>query len=49
MAGLNMIATRDIATGEELTLDYALFLDKEMEPFQCQCGSAQCRGIIKGI
>jgi len=49
MAGLNMIATREIATGEELTLDYGLFLDKEMEPFQCQCGSAQCRGIIKGI
>ncbi len=48
MEGLNMIATRDIATGEELTLDYAHFLDKEMEPFQCQCGSAQCRGIIKG-
>jgi len=49
MAGLNMVATRDIMTGEELTLDYACFLDKEMEPFQCHCGSHKCRGAIKGV
>jgi D-alanine-D-alanine ligase len=48
MSGLNMIATRDIQLGEELTLDYANFLDKEMEPFQCNCGAVNCRGIIQG-
>jgi len=47
--GLNVLATRAIKTGEELTLDYAQFLDENMEPFQCQCGSAGCRGLIEGI
>lgn len=47
MSGLNMIATRDIQPGEELTLDYANFLDKEMEPFECRCGAVNCRGLIK--
>jgi D-alanine-D-alanine ligase len=48
MRGLNMVATRDIQLNEELTLDYAKLLDKEMEPFQCNCGAVNCRGIIKG-
>jgi D-alanine-D-alanine ligase len=48
MSGLNMIATRDIQPSEELTLDYANFLDKEMEPFKCNCGAVNCRGVIKG-
>ncbi len=47
--GLNVLATRDIKTGEELTLDYTQFLDENMEPFQCQCGSHNCRGLIIGI
>lgn len=46
--GLNVIATRPIAEGEELTLDYADFLDEHMEPFQCQCGAAGCRGLVMG-
>ncbi len=46
--GLNVIATRDIELGDELTLDYALFLDDSMEPFACQCGSANCREMIFG-
>ena len=48
MRGLDMVATRDIQQNEELTLDYAKLLDKEMEPFQCNCGAVNCRGIIKG-
>jgi D-alanine-D-alanine ligase len=36
--GLNVVTTRNIKKGEELTLDYASFLDEHMEPFQCQCG-----------
>lgn len=46
--GLNVKATRDIANYEELTLDYATFLDETMEPFECLCGSIQCRGRVTG-
>jgi D-alanine-D-alanine ligase len=48
MEGLNMVAVREIQPDEELTLDYAYFLDKTMEPFQCNCGAKNCRGVIKG-
>jgi D-alanine-D-alanine ligase len=41
-----VIATRDIGAGEELTVDYALFIDESMEPFACQCGSDNCRELI---
>jgi len=44
--GLNVVATRDIAEGEELTVDYASFIDESMEPFACQCGSENCREVI---
>jgi D-alanine-D-alanine ligase len=47
--GLNVIATRNISKGEELTLDYASFLDQNMEPFTCRCGTPNCRGLITGI
>ena len=47
--GLNVTAIRPIHKGEELTLDYASFLDEHMEPFQCQCGTANCRKWITGI
>ena len=46
--GLNVIALRDIGSGEELTLDYAMFLDESMEPFACQCGSPNCREMVFG-
>ena len=47
--GLNVLALKNISAGEELTLDYAHFLDENMEPFQCQCGAKECRGLIQGI
>jgi D-alanine-D-alanine ligase len=47
--GLNVVASRSISKGEELTLDYATFLDENMEPFLCQCGSSKCREYISGI
>ena len=47
--GLNVLALRNIRKDEELTLDYAKFLDENMEPFQCKCGAKQCRGLIMGI
>lgn len=46
--GLNVYALRDIKKGEELTLNYALFLDEHMEPFHCTCGSENCKGYITG-
>jgi D-alanine-D-alanine ligase len=46
--GLNVLALSDISKGQELTLDYADFLDDEMEPFDCQCGANNCRGKISG-
>lgn len=46
--GLNVYTIRDIKKGEELTLDYASFLDDTMEPFECHCKSKNCRGLIKG-
>jgi D-alanine-D-alanine ligase len=47
--GLNMLAIKNINQGDELTLDYAQFLDENMEPFQCNCKSEKCRGLIMGI
>jgi D-alanine-D-alanine ligase len=47
-AGLNVYTNRAIAAGEELTLDYSLFLDETMESFDCSCGAANCRGKIRG-
>lgn len=47
-AGLNVIANRLIKAGEELTLDYADFLDEYAEPFDCQCESENCRKQIQG-
>ena len=47
--GLNVVATRNIARGEELTLNYASFLDVNMEPFDCRCGSPNCCGQVTGI
>lgn len=47
--GLNVIALRDIDRGEELTLDYATFMNPEMEPFICRCGTTACRGQIRGL
>jgi len=47
--GLNVVALGDIYAGEELTLDYSQFLDENMEPFECRCGSSDCRGMINGV
>lgn len=46
--GLNVVATRIIKKDEELTLDYAEFLDSEAETFECTCGAKNCRGVVRG-
>jgi hypothetical protein len=47
---VTLSARRDIAVGEELTGDYALWeLEPEYVcPFDCQCGSSYCRRRITG-
>jgi D-alanine-D-alanine ligase-like ATP-grasp enzyme len=47
--GLNVIALSTIEKGEELTLNYASFLDDTMEPFTCLCGAPNCSGYITGL
>jgi uncharacterized protein len=42
-----LVAMRDIASGEELTTDYALFDDSD-EVMRCHCGTGSCRGTISG-
>ncbi len=46
--GLDLVAVRDVACGEELTVDYASFLNDASEPFECACGARLCRGVITG-
>jgi hypothetical protein len=46
-----VVARRDIAAGEELTLDYALHTanpERELDG-PCNCGSPLCRGTVRGI
>jgi D-alanine-D-alanine ligase-like ATP-grasp enzyme len=47
--GLDVLAARDIAAGEELTLDYAELLDERGADFTCRCGAPRCRGVVKGM
>ena len=47
---VTLVARRDIAAGEELTVDYALHTadpDWELDG-PCNCGSALCRGTVRG-
>lgn len=46
--GLDVVASRSIAADEELTLDYASFMNEAAEPFECRCGAGSCRGTIVG-
>ena len=48
LEGLDLVARRAIPSGEELTVDYATFCGPAMQPFDCHCASADCRGTIRG-
>ncbi len=48
LEGLDMVARRDIAAGEELCLDYATFCGPGMKPFECLCTSPLCRITVRG-
>jgi len=41
-------ARRDIAAGEELTLDYAFDPVAPEWRMECHCGSTLCRGVVTG-
>ena len=45
-----LVARRDIAAGEEATVDYALFTTQSnwMLDTRCHCGSPHCRRIVTG-
>lgn len=44
-----LVSMRDIPPGEELTIDYALFLcGGSGVVFECRCKSAACRGKVTG-
>ena len=42
-----LAAMRDIAAGEEITLDYCL-IDSATAPMDCRCGAPNCRTVITG-
>jgi uncharacterized protein len=43
-----IIATRDIAAGEELTYDYNLYDGDDDDEAVCHCGAKDCRGSMYG-
>lgn len=40
-------ALKDIKKGEEITIDYDKIAHLE-KPFECHCGSKNCRGFVRG-
>lgn len=48
LEGLNVVARRDMKTGEEITLEYATLYDERMASFACTCDAPACRGTICG-
>jgi D-alanine-D-alanine ligase len=47
LRGLDVVARRDLAPGEEVTLDYATFCTEPMQEFNCECGAPSCRGVVR--
>jgi D-alanine-D-alanine ligase-like ATP-grasp enzyme len=45
--GLDLVALRDIAAGEEMTVHFAALSGEEMEGFDCMCGAPQCQGAFE--
>jgi len=48
MANLSLIAVKDIAVGQLLTIDYDHTEKVLFKAFDCNCGSASCRGRVQG-
>ena len=43
-----LVALRDIGEDEELTVDYATFIDDPSFTLFCHCGTYRCRQVIEG-
>ncbi len=48
LENMDLVARRFIASGEQITIDYATFCHATMEEFECACGAPECRHIITG-
>ena len=44
---ITFVAIRDVRTGEELTIDYAM-IDDDNYTMKCYCGARNCRKIVTG-
>jgi SET domain-containing protein len=43
------VTSRDVRKGEELTVDYALFVSEDyVSKWTCRCGAKECRGKVTG-
>jgi D-alanine-D-alanine ligase len=47
LEGLDLVARRDIPTGEEIRVDYATYANNLLAPFDCTCGATDCRGRVR--
>jgi hypothetical protein len=45
---VTIVAARDIAAGEQVTIDYATTEEDPGWSLECRCGSAACRGVVRG-
>jgi SET domain-containing protein len=45
---IGLYAMRDIASGEQVTFDYAMSDSTDYDEFTCQCGAPNCRGRFSG-
>lgn len=43
-----VMTLRGITSGEELTFDYAMSDASNYDEFECACGAASCRGMVRG-
>ena len=45
---ITLVALRDIEVGEEVCFDYAMTDCTPYDEFECRCGTAACRGTVRG-
>lgn len=45
---VTVVAKRNIKTGEEITIDYAMFTTSNYYNFDCNCQSPLCRTLVTG-
>lgn len=43
---VTLATRRSLAPGDEVTIDYAMYLDDDWSPCPCRCGALGCRGLI---